>query len=85
VNLLQSKKGESKQYVREGGEGSKITFNFCPNCGVAVYCLVDDRPGFIAIPVGAFADSSVPPPTFSAYEDRGYAWADSPEGIVCMG
>jgi hypothetical protein len=77
-------KGESKQYVRIGDEGSKITFNFCPNCGATVYYSVDDRPGFVAIPVGAFADSNFPAPTFSVYEDRKHAWVSLPDGIERM-
>jgi hypothetical protein len=77
-------KGDSKQYVREGDEGSKITFSFCPNCGATVYYSVDDRPGFIAIPVGAFADPNFPAPTFSVYEDRKHAWVSLPDGIERM-
>ncbi len=30
-------KGRSKQYVRLGDAGSRITFNFCPACGATVH------------------------------------------------
>jgi hypothetical protein len=77
-------KGESKQYAREGDKGSKITFNFCSNCGATLYYSVDDRTGFIAILVGAFADPNFPAPTFSVYEDRKHAWVSLPDGIERM-
>lgn len=74
-------KGESKQYVRIGDEGSKITFNFCPTCGATVHYEIGDC---IAIPVGAFAEPSFPAPTFSVYEERMHAWVGLPADIEHM-
>jgi hypothetical protein len=74
-------KGESKQYVRVGDEGSKITFNFCPECGATVYYENDGREGFVGIPVGAFAEPGFPPPAFSVYEERMHTWVRTPESV----
>ena len=37
--------------------------------------------GQTAVPVGAFADPSFPPPTRSVYEERKHAWVTMPDGI----
>jgi hypothetical protein len=41
-------------------------------------------PGMIAVPVGAFADPSFPPPVYSVYEARKHAWITVPEDIEHM-
>ncbi len=74
--------GQSKQYVRVGDEGSKITFNFCPTCGATVHYEIGEES--IAIPVGAFAEPSFPAPTFSVYEERMHAWVGLPVNIEHM-
>ena len=38
-------------------------------------------PGFIAVPVGAFANATFPAPKASMYESRKHAWLNLPEGI----
>lgn len=77
--------GESRQYVRIGDEGSKVAFNFCPECGATVYYAVEGYDdGNIAVPVGAFADPTFPPPAFSVYEDRRHSWVGLPDGIEHM-
>ena len=76
--------GTGIDYVRVGDEGGRATFTFCPVCGVTVYYLSEGREDSIAIPVGAFADSSFPAPTFSVYEERMHPWVSMPEGIEHM-
>lgn len=76
--------GEARQYVRIGDEGNRIVFGFCPNCGATVYYTIEGYEENIAIPVGAFADSGFPAPTFSVYEDRMHAWVSLPDGIEHM-
>ncbi len=71
--------GRSTQYVRTADSGHQVTFNFCPECGSTVYYQLDQLPDAIAVPVGAFADPSFPPPTISIYEARRHAWAGVPE------
>ena len=66
--------GQSTAYVRVADSGNQATFHFCPTCGDTVYYTMDAVPGFIAIPVGSFADPSFPPPQFSVYETRKHPW-----------
>jgi len=75
--------GTPTEYVRTGDEGSKITFRFCSTCGATVFFEIDKMPGMIAVPVGAFADSSFPPPVFSVYQVRKHAWVKT-DGIEHM-
>ena len=37
---------------------------------------------WIAIPVGAFADSHFPVPTISVYEERRHSWVSLPDDVV---
>jgi hypothetical protein len=76
--------GRATEWVRTGDSGGKATFRFCPTCGATVYYEVDKLPGFIAVPVGAFADPTFPPPVFSVYEARKHAWVAVPEAIEHM-
>ncbi len=71
--------GRSTQYVRVGDEGYRITFHFCADCGATVHYEIAGLEEFIAIPVGAFADSAFPAPTVSVYESRKHAWVPVPQ------
>jgi hypothetical protein len=73
--------GRSTEYVRVGDEGGRARFHFCPICGDTVYYTLDAQPDVVAIPVGAFADPTFPPPRVSVYEERKHAWVGLPEGI----
>jgi hypothetical protein len=66
--------GLSKVYIRDAQEGRKIRQHFCPECGTTVYAEPDARPGFVAIPVGAFADPSFPAPIRSIWEQSRHSW-----------
>jgi hypothetical protein len=66
--------GRSNVFTREGQKGRKLRFHFCPNCGTTVFWEADFRPGQIGIAVGAFADSSFPAPTVSAWEQSKHPW-----------
>lgn len=76
--------GDSKSYVRVGDSGGILTFHFCPTCGATVHYDIDQLPGFVAVPVGAFADPTFPGPVFSVYETRKHAWIHVPDGIEHM-
>lgn len=76
--------GEGTEYVRVGDEGSRARFTFCPTCGVTVFFVTEGREEAIAIPVGVFADSSFPEPTFSVYEDRMHSWVTMPTDMEHM-
>ena len=73
--------GTSTQYVRTADSGDHITFHFCPACGSTVFYQPDQEPDLIAIPLGAFADSSFPAPTVSVYESRRHAWTGLPPDV----
>jgi hypothetical protein len=77
--------GTSKEFIRVGDEGTQITFRFCPECGSTVYYTGQGLEGFIAIPVGAFADPTFPSPTVSVYEERMHRWIAMPADIKHMG
>ena len=76
--------GQSKEYVRIGDEGSKITFSFCPDCGATVHYSIEGLEKNIAIPVGAFAEPGFPEPSFSVYEERMHVWVGLPANIEHM-
>lgn len=66
--------GRATEFVRVGDEGSAATFRFCPTCGAIVYWTNGSMPDMIAVPVGAFADPTFPPPTISIYNMRRHPW-----------
>ena len=70
--------GESRTYTRTGDEGTKVDFHFCGDCGATVYYELEVLPGFVVVPVGAFADPSFPAPGVAVYEARRHGWAVSP-------
>ncbi|HUQ04016.1 MAG TPA: GFA family protein [Kofleriaceae bacterium] len=70
--------GLASEYPLVGDEGSTATFRFCPTCGATVYYDSDALPGMIAVPVGAFADPTFPPPVVSVYGIRRHPWAVMP-------
>ena len=73
--------GASNEFVRVGDGGTRGTFRFCPECGSTVYYTAEGLEGFIAVPVGAFADPQFPSPAFSVYEERMHSWVSLPPGI----
>jgi hypothetical protein len=76
--------GESTVFVRTGDSGGKASFHFCRRCGSTVWYTIDAQPDVIAVPTGAFADPSFPPPKFSVYEERIHSWVVVPEGAEHM-
>lgn len=71
--------GMSSTYVQVGDEGPGARFHFCPRCGATVYYEPLGLPGYIAIPVGAFAEPGFPAPAVSVYERRMHGWVVPPE------
>lgn len=76
--------GNSKVYVRVGDEGTRCSFRFCPECGATVYYTAEGLEGFVAVPVGAFADPTFPGPGISVYEERKHSWVAMPADIEHM-
>ena len=73
--------GQSTEFARTGDAGTTARFHFCPECGAIVYYWMDAVPGFIAVPVGAFADPNFPQPRISVYEARQHAWVRLADGM----
>ena len=71
--------GQAHEFQRTGDEGSTATFRFCPTCGATVYWTNDSMANMIAVPVGAFADPTFPPPRVVVYTGRRHPWATMPE------
>ena len=76
--------GRSTKYVRTGDEGTKVHFHFCPDCGATVYYRMGDDDSMRAVPIGAFADPSFPPPAYSVHEERRHPWVSVPDGAERM-
>ncbi len=70
--------GTSKEFVRIADSGTRLKFSFCPECGATVHYVVEGHEHLIAIPIGAFADSSFPAPRFSVHEGRMHSWVKIP-------
>ena len=63
-------------YTRKADSGNNIHFHFCPHCGSTVYYSIEVLPGYLVVPVGAFADPDFPQPEMSIYEERIHGWYD---------
>src|SRR5689334_13129269 len=73
--------GTAVEWVRVGDSGGRLTFRFCATCGATVFYDIDTMPGIIAVAIGAFADPTLPGPTYSVYEARQLAWVVVPENV----
>jgi hypothetical protein len=73
--------GKGTDFVRVGDEGGRFRFTVCPQGGATLYYVQEGHEERIAIPVGAFADSNFPAPSFSVYEERMHAWVVVPKDI----
>jgi hypothetical protein len=75
--------GRRTDYARTSDESDRKVhvFHFCPDCGATVFYTEPTEPDVIAVPVGAFADPSFPPPTISVYESRRHPWVGLPAAI----
>lgn len=69
--------GQSASWSRTGDSGGTATFPFCPTCSSIVYWEADGIPGFVTVPVGAFADPAFPPPQVAVYEGRQHPWVQA--------
>ena len=71
--------GQAVTWTRTADSGNDIDFYFCPECGSTVYYVLRDQPELVAVPIGAFADSSFPAPRISVYESRRHPWRGLPD------
>jgi hypothetical protein len=73
--------GDHRDYERISDDGEARTFSFCPACGATVFYRAPSGSELVAVPVGALADPSFPPPTVYVYEQRRHPWVELPAGI----
>jgi len=66
--------GEAQLFSRTGDSGSTADQYFCATCGSTLYYRLRRQADVIAVPIGAFADPTFPPPRFSVYEERRHPW-----------
>lgn len=76
--------GESREFARTGDEGTTARFHFCPDCGATVFWRMDAIPGFVAVPIGAFADPAFPGPKVAVYGIRQHPWVRLPDDIESL-
>jgi hypothetical protein len=74
--------GRYAEYVRISDDGEDRTFRFCPDCGATVFWTLAAVPDAIAVPIGAFAEPTFPPPTVSVYGSRRHPWVSLPETVI---
>lgn len=68
--------GDAATWERVADSGHRATYRFCPACGSTIAYIIEGWPGVTAIPLGAFADPTFPPPKFSVYEHRQHPWVE---------
>jgi hypothetical protein len=68
--------GASTVYVRDGQQGRKLRFHFCPECGSTVYFEADVLADAIGVALGTFADPAFPAPTRSTWEQSRHSWVE---------
>jgi hypothetical protein len=73
--------GASKTYTRPADSGYEIRFHFCPECGSNVYWQASGFPRHCGVAVGAFADPTFLPPSFSVWEESMHRWLRLMPGI----
>lgn len=76
--------GKATEYVREGDQGARFIFRFCPVCGTTVFHTEEGRAQSVSVAVGAFADPTFPPPKVSVYDCRRHPWVQLPPGMVAF-
>ena len=67
--------GALAEYDRVADSGSRITRQFCPNCGTHLFARVDARPQFRVVRVGNLDHPSAVPPVLNIWTDSAPAWA----------
>lgn len=66
--------GAAKPFARESDSGFPVIFHFCPDCGATVFWEPQRKPDYIAVAVGAFADSDFPAPDQAVYQEHRHGW-----------
>ena len=73
--------GKYNAYSRTTSSGRTAHNYFCPNCGTTVCWMLDIRPDYYGVAIGAFNDPRFAAPTVSVWESSKYGWVSLPPGI----
>jgi hypothetical protein len=73
--------GNYKTYSRPTSSGRGAHNYFCPSCGSTLCWMLDIRPDFYGIAIGAFNDPGFSAPTVSVWESSKYDWVMVPTAI----
>ncbi|MGZ3694282.1 MAG: GFA family protein [Bdellovibrionota bacterium] len=76
--------GKATLYERFGDDPADgpVTFHFCPTCGSTVFWELQGMAEFWIVAIGAFANPSLPAPTFSVYRARKHHWMTIPASVT---
>src|SRR5262245_3178252 len=74
-------RGEVKTYRRSSDAGRWQEMDFCPTCGVCVYCRLEALPGIIGVSAGCFADPGFEKPGNMFWASRRHHWLDLPAAV----
>jgi hypothetical protein len=66
--------GAYKTFRCASETGRWATHHFCPACGSTLFYEIEERPGMITVPAGAFADPNFPEPEIEVFGDRRNPW-----------
>lgn len=66
--------GVARVWERTADSGNVSHHHFCPVCGSTLWYHARPFSDLYAVPVGAFADPTFPPPEYSVWEIRKHAW-----------
>lgn len=73
--------GVSRTFTRMADSGRSVTFHFCPDCGSSVYWQTQVMPDSWGIAVGAFRDTTFPPPQRAIWASKKLNWVEFPAGL----
>ena len=74
--------GRFHEWTRTSDDAEETrVFRFCPDCGSTVFYTGSEYPDLVAVPVGAFADPTFPPPRTSVWERRRHPWVSVPAEV----
>ena len=66
--------GKSTAWMRTAESGNALTFHFCPT----VYWQGEGFPGYVAVAIGGFADTTFPGPDIAVWEESRHPWVSLP-------
>lgn len=67
-------RGTPKLFRRIAESGRQIDSRFCGDCGTTLWWTAEQRPDWIGVAAGTFADKTLPPPGFSSFERHRPDW-----------